>query len=130
MTITKLFQNLLIASLVVAVGGLVFTKSAAAQRFPKLIMQGSHGAFHIVEEEGSSWSKPSGETTLPKLTLNETTTLESQGTVPIVITRGPHGAGYLVTEPGMGGPEGSGVYHGFPKLILRGSHGAAHIISE
>jgi hypothetical protein len=130
MNIKKLFGNALAASLFVVVGGLVLTQSAAAQGFPQLMMQGPHGAFQIVEEEASDWSKPASEMTLPKLTSDEKAELETQRTVPIVISRGPHGAGYIVTEPGMGGPEGSGVYPGFPKLIMKGPHEAAHILSE
>jgi hypothetical protein len=130
MNVKKLFGNALTVSLFIVVGGLVLTQSATAQRFPKLMMQGPHGAFQIVEEEDSNWVKPNSETTLPKLTPDKKVTLETQGNVPIVITRGPHGAGYIVTETGMGGPEGDGVYHGFPKLIVKGSHGAAHILSD
>jgi hypothetical protein len=79
-------------------------------------MRGPHGAFQVVE--------PESVTNTPSVKATSSEVMKPSRSAPIVITRGPHGAAYIVTEPGVGGPEGSGVYPGYPKLIMRGPHGA------
>ncbi len=108
-------RNIAIVSLLTLLGVLTLSKAVGAQESPQLIMRGPHGAFHILTPDR-----------IPNaLSVKvHSAAMKPSYSVPIVITRGPHGAAYLVTETGVGGPEGSGVYPGFPELKMRGSHGA------
>ena len=117
MKTSAMMRNITTISFLMLLGGLTFPKAVGAQESSHLIMRGPHGAFHVVEPERA-----------PKLPVVKAASFEANQpshSAPIVVTRGPHGAGYIVTETGMGGPEGSGVYPGFPDLIMRGSHGAS-----
>jgi hypothetical protein len=116
MKTSTMMRNVAIVSFLTLLGVLTFSKAVGAQKFPHLIMRGSHGAFQIVE--------PDNVTNTPSVKTTSSKSMKHSRSVPIIITRGPHGAAYIVTEPGVGGPEGSGVYPGFPELIMRGSHGA------
>jgi hypothetical protein len=116
MKASEMIRNVAIASILTLLGVLTFSKAAGAQEYPRLIMRGSHGAFHILE--------PGSNADLPTVKRHTIKGEKASRSVPIVITRGPHGAAYVVTETGVGGPEGSRVYPGFPELIMRGSHGA------
>ena len=110
-------RNVAVISLLTLLGILAYSKAAGAIGYPPdLIMRGPHGAFHILETYGETYTPP--VKTAPSVEMKSTQS------VPVIITRGPHGAGYLVTEPGVGGPEGSGFYPGYPELMMRGSHGA------
>ena len=116
MKTSAMVRNITILSFLMLLGGLTFPKAVGAQESSHLIMRGPHGAFHVVEPENAS--------ELPIVKAASFEAMQPSHSVPIVVTRGPHGAGYIVTETGMGGPEGSGIYPGFPNLTMRGSHGA------
>jgi hypothetical protein len=107
--------NIAIVSSLTLLGVLTLSKAVGAQESPQLIMRGPHGAFHILA--------PDRIPNEPSVKMHSAA-MQPSYSVPIVITRGPHGAAYLVTETGVGGPEGNGVYPGFPELMMRGSHGA------
>ncbi|NJM74889.1 MAG: hypothetical protein HC852_02855 [Acaryochloridaceae cyanobacterium RU_4_10] len=110
-------RNVAVISLLTLLGILASIKAAGAIGYPPdLIMRGPHGAFHILE--------PDSETYTPPVKTAPSEETKSSQSVPMTITRGPHGAAFVVTEPGVGGPEGSGVYPGYPELMMRGSHGA------
>jgi hypothetical protein len=109
-------RNVTMISVLILLSGLTFPKAVGAQETSHLIMRGPHGAFQVVEPE----SAPD----LPFVKAASLDVTQLSRSAPIFVTRGPHGASYLVTETGMGGPEGSGVYPGFPDLTMRGSHGA------
>ncbi len=95
---------------------LSFPETVGAQDFSNLPMRGPHGAFQVPDS--------SQDNALPILKSNTIKGQDSSLSIPIMITRGPHGAGFVVTEPGVGGPEGSEVYPGFPGLVQHGPHGA------
>jgi hypothetical protein len=116
MKTSAMVRKVAVISFLTLLGVLTFSKAVGAQRFPDLIMRGSHGAFQIVE--------PDSFTNTPPVNVSSSEEMKLDRSVPIVITRGPHGAASIVTETGVGGPEGSGIYPGYPKLIMRGSHGA------
>jgi hypothetical protein len=110
-------RNVAVISFLTLLGLFASISAAGAIGYPpNLIMRGPHGAFHIVEPENETYTPP------VKIVPSEQT--KSSQSVPMVITRGPHGAAFVVTEPGIGGPEGTGFYPGYPELIMRGSHGA------
>lgn len=110
-------RNVAIVSFLTLLGVLTFSKAVGAKEFPHLIMRGSHGAFHVLEPDSFT-------NNIPSVKVTPSQAMKPSHSVPIVITRGPHGAASIVTETGVGGPEGSGVYRGFPGLTMRGSHGA------
>jgi hypothetical protein len=117
MKTSAMVRKVAVISFLTLLGVLTLSRAVGAQRFPDLIMRGSHGAFQIVE--------PDSFTNIPSVKVTSSEAMKpSSHSVPVVITRGPHGAASIVTEMGVGGPEGSGVYPGYPKLIMRGSHGA------
>jgi hypothetical protein len=109
-------HNIAIVSFLTLLGVLTLSKAVGAQESPQLIMRGPHGAFHLLAPDRI----PNG----PSTRTHSAEAMKPSYSVPIIITRGPHGAAYIVTESGVGGPEGSGVYPGFPELTMRGSHGA------
>jgi hypothetical protein len=116
MKTSAIVRNVAIVSFLTLLGVLTFSKAVGAKEFPHLIMRGSHGAFHVLE--------PDSFADIPSVKVTPSQSMKPIHSVPIVITRGPHGAASIVTETGVGGPEGSGVYQGFPGLTMRGSHGA------
>jgi hypothetical protein len=116
MKTSVMVRKVAVISFLTLIGVLTFSRTVGAQRFPDLIMKGSHGAFQIVE--------PDSFTNIPSFKVTSSEEMKPSHSVPVVITRGPHGAASIVTETGVGGPEGSGVFPGYPKLIMRGSHGA------
>jgi hypothetical protein len=116
MKTSKMMRKVAIVSFLTFLGVLTFSKAVGSQGSPHLIMRGPHGAFQILE--------PHSITNRPSVKAAPSEAIKPSRSAPIVITRGPHGAAYIVTETGVGGPEGSGVYPGFPELIMRGSHGA------
>jgi hypothetical protein len=116
MKTSAMVRKVAVISFLTLLGVLTLSRTVGAQRFPDLIMKGSHGAFQIVE--------PDSFTNIPSVNVTSSEEMKPSRSVPVVITRGPHGAALIVTETGVGGPEGSGVYPGYPKLIMRGSHGA------
>jgi hypothetical protein len=116
MKTSAMVRKVAVISFLTLLGVLTFSKTVRAQRFPDLMMRGSHGAFQILE--------PDSFTNTPSVNVPSSEAIKLERSVPVVITRGPHGAASIVNETGVGGPEGSGVYPGYPKLIMRGSHGA------
>jgi hypothetical protein len=116
MKTSAMVRKIAVISFLTLLGVLTFSRTVGAQRFPELMMRGPHGAFQIVE--------PDSFTNVSPVKVTSSEAMKPSHPVPIVITRGPHGAAFIVTETGVGGPEGSGVYPGYPKLIMRGSHGA------
>jgi hypothetical protein len=121
MKTSKLMIKVAIASFLALVGTLAFSKVVGAQESPHLIMRGPHGAFYVLEPDRAVTPTLHVKAT-PSEVIKPADSVSYS--VPVVITRGPHGAAYVVTQTGMGGPEGSGVYPGFPELTMRGSHGA------
>jgi hypothetical protein len=119
MNTTRFARNIAIVSFLTLLGVLTFSKAAGAQESPNLIMRGPHGAFFVLDSDQPNQLPTLKEHPVGKKNLDYSTLF-----TPIVITRGPHGAGFVITQTGVGGPEGSGVYPGFPKLIMRGPHGA------
>jgi hypothetical protein len=116
MKTSAMVRNVAIISFLTLLGVLASLKAVGAQGSPHLIMRGPHGAFQVVE--------PDSVTNILSVKATPSEAMKPSHSVPIVITRGPHGAASIVTEEGVGGPEGSGIYPGYPKLIMRGSHGA------
>jgi hypothetical protein len=113
---SAIVRNVAIISFLTLLGVLAFSKVVGAQGSPHLIMRGPHGAFQVLD--------PDSFTNIPSVKVTPSEAMKPSHSVPIVITRGPHGAAYIVTETGVGGPEGSGIYPGFPGLTMHGSHGA------
>jgi hypothetical protein len=109
-------RKVAVISFLTLLGVLTLSRTVGAQRFPELMMKGSHGAFQIVE--------PESVTNIPSANVAASEAMKPSPSVPVVITRGPHGAASIVTDTGVGGSEGSGFNPGYPKLIMRGSHGA------
>jgi hypothetical protein len=116
MKTSAMMRKVAVISFLTLIGVLTFSKAVGAQRFPDLMMRGAHGAFQILE--------PDRVTNTPSANVTLSESMKLDRSVPVVITRGSHGAASIVTDTGVGGPEGSGVYPGYPKLIMRGSHGA------
>jgi hypothetical protein len=117
MQTSKSARRVAMVTFLMLLGSLSSSKTVVAQD-SRLIMRGPHGAFQVLEPERSITmpTVPAVEKQLSKMTTNRSSA--------IVINRGPHGAGFVMTETGVGGPEGSGVYPGFPQVIMHGSHGA------
>lgn len=116
MKTSRILRNFAIVFGLTFLGILTLSKAVGSQDYSHLIMRGSHGAFQLPE--------PSHTADLHYVHTYPVGRTEPSQSAPIVITRGPHGGGFVVTETGVGGPEGSGVYPGYPKLIMRGPHGA------
>ena len=120
MNTMKVLRDGLAIAILAFLGVLAMSKAAGARDYPQLEMRGPHGAFHIVNP-----FKADDSTTV---NLNAAAALGDTRTTPVVVTRGSNGAAHLVNQKGVGGPEGRGVYPGFPKLQMRGPHGGFAIV--
>lgn len=119
----KLLRNGAIAGFVILSSLTILNRSALSQEY---IMRGPHGAVQILDK--SSAVKKSTTMEHKDMQMHPTRVSRDIHNMPVWITRGPHGAVHVLDKPGIGGPEGSGYYPGFPNIRMHGPHGAFQII--
>ena len=111
-------------------GSLGLGSPAPAQAVPQLKHQGSHGAHRFVRppqpQVPTVHSVPQPEVQAPQ----SPAAVEERRQAPIFVQQGSHGASRVVDQEGVGGPQGSGDYRGFPRLERRGTHGAYRVIND
>jgi hypothetical protein len=123
MKTVKLLRNGAIAGFVILSSLTLLNRAALSQEY---IMRGPHGAAQILDKS-SEGQKP--KTMKHKdMQMHPTRVSRDVRNRPVWITRGPHGAVQVLDKEGIGGPEGSGYYPGYPNIRVRGPHGAFQII--